>query len=682
MSELKIIGKIDLDADKTRKLNKFRKKLIEIMDKGKSNPMPLGKVLHKADKIKANLKMMYAKYIIPPEERTNDNDNFDWLKFFDENLYPEFEIEKDYYWNNSQVSDALHYHPQAKTKNVENKNNDNVNNAKQNVIANEATSNTELESSETTNVKNAKQELKMTQEDINKQIKTLLEELNNGLYEKERSIRLTLLAVLAGESTFMLGEPGTAKSLIARRISEAFEDIENEDEIKFFDYLMNQFSTPEEIFGPVSINELKIDKYIRKTEKYLPKAQFAFLDEIWKANPAIQNTLLTILNEKIFRNGVQVEKVPLIGFMSASNELPEKGKGLEAIFDRFLVRILEKPIAGNDNFRSMISAKRNVETKITKKLTKSIIDTILKESENVEISDECFKIIDSVRKSLVKRNEEIKEENEKYQVSDRRWKKIANLMRVSAYCNNRKETDLMDATLIADCIWSTEQQEEEAKLIISEIIKIHGVRCNTNYKDLKKTVDAFKDQINENFYETIKTKDVYEEKLYNSVDYYKVYNLNNQSDVCYISKNKTEYNMYYTKGEFKVNGRYTELTARRITAEFDESSMIYTLNNGDKYKVVVKILGETKLQKRDLPPQAKQAVINSFDKKFSSIDTLIKNEIQKINYEVKDQENQYNSNLFTDSNKYYDVVFQEQIQVKTDLNNLLVDLKNLRKRYQ
>ena len=271
----------------------------------------------------------------------------------------------------------------------------------------------------------------MTKEEINKLLQQLLSELNNGLYEKERSIRLTLLAVLAGESTFMLGEPGTAKSLVSRRISEAFEDCDNEDEIKFFDYLMNQFSTPEEIFGPVSIQELKNDNYIRKTDHYLPKAQFAFLDEIWKANPAIQNALLTILNERIFRNGVNTEKVSLIGFMSASNELPEKGKGLEAIFDRFLVRILEKPISDNNNFRKMISSGRENKTEITKKLSKDIIQQILEESEAVEISEECFGVIDYVRKIITDKNKTITDENEKYMVSDRRWKKIANLMRLA-----------------------------------------------------------------------------------------------------------------------------------------------------------------------------------------------------------------------------------------------------------
>lgn len=94
----------------------------------------------------------------------------------------------------------------------------------------------------------------------------LLKDLNQNLYNKENSIKLILLAVLAGESAFLLGEPGTAKSLIAHRISEGFEDLdttkpENAGCVKYFEYLMSQFSTPDEIFGPVSLQALKNDEY-------------------------------------------------------------------------------------------------------------------------------------------------------------------------------------------------------------------------------------------------------------------------------------------------------------------------------------------------------------------------------------------------------------------------------------
>ena len=310
-------------------------------------------------------------------------------------------------------------------------------------------------------------------QNIRQRILKLLNQLYVGAYEREEAISLAVLSAIAGESIFLLGLPGVGKSMISRRLKMAFKKSSS------FEYLMSRFSTPDEIFGPVSISKLKDgDTYERVVDGYLPTADIVFLDEIWKAGPAIQNSLLTALNEKIFRNGNHDIQLPLKAVISASNELPAEGEGLEALWDRFLVRYIVEPIHGKDKFQALFLGE-TVECHVPEeiKITGSELTELQNMAMGITVPDEIMTIICEIRDTLMKaRNEDDdsrKEENDDIDppyVSDRRWKKVGGILRTSALLNGRNEVDFSDCLLLEHLLWDNDEQLSALRKMISQAI--------------------------------------------------------------------------------------------------------------------------------------------------------------------------------------------------------------------
>ena len=411
--------------------------------------------------------------------------------------------------------------------------------------------------------------------------KQLLGEMNRGIYEKETEISLSLLAALAGESIILLGPPGVAKSMVARQLKTAFRDAQS------FEYLMSRFSTPDEIFGPVSIQKLKTsDTYERAMEGYLPTADVVFLDEIWKAGPAIQNTLLTVINEKIFRNGNREMHLPLKLLVAASNELPAKGEGLEALWDRFVIRIESRPIKLEKNFRAMLLDSHAdflgptdftdstdfsgftgglghadfadnadfSDLKITSEEYAEWAEKICK----IGVKEEVLDAISAIRKSLRAVNVDEAAERRNIYVSDRRWKNIVRLLCTSAFMQDREEVDICDLLPIYHCLWQEPEERDairniviralfspfadklvEMKNALAEDIKYHRVRRNPEdgrdyegeIENLSDGLTSLEKQLGENLFASADDKaeisaylrDFYKELAFTRQDTMKLY---------------------------------------------------------------------------------------------------------------------------------------------------------------
>lgn len=322
---------------------------------------------------------------------------------------------------------------------------------------------------------------------IKNKLEQIIEIFSKNIIEKENVIKLCLLGLLSGENIFLLGKPGIAKSMIARQICNLICDG------KYFEYLMNSFSTPEELFGPISLKKLDLDIYERKIDDYLPNSDIAFLDEIWKASPAIQNTLLNIINEKVFINGSQKINVPLKLLISASNELPLQNEGLEALYDRFIIRTIVNNVSEDQNFIDMLltEKKENIYFENTLKFTIQELDEIKKEIEKVNISKKYLEFILILKKELSSQFE-----NNDFYVSDRRWKKIVWILKTLAFASNRKELSPLDLLIIPHLIWSKLEEREKINQVFKVIYDRYAISFfDINVDNILHKIDLFQNEL-------------------------------------------------------------------------------------------------------------------------------------------------------------------------------------------
>src|SRR5436309_13347043 len=181
----------------------------------------------------------------------------------------------------------------------------------------------------------------------------VVEPLKGRFVGRDEVIDLIALAVVAGEHLFLHGPPGTAKSALIHEFATMVRG-------RYFEYLLTRFSEPNEIFGPIDLARLREGTVATVTTGMLPEAEFVFLDELFNANSAILNNLLTVLNERSYRRGAEIHRLPLVSLFSASNHLPDDD-ALRALFDRFLLRCQVKNLR-REAMPALLAAGWGLET--------------------------------------------------------------------------------------------------------------------------------------------------------------------------------------------------------------------------------------------------------------------------------------------------------------------------------
>jgi MoxR-like ATPase len=285
--------------------------------------------------------------------------------------------------------------------------------------------------------------------------------LDRAFLDKQEIIRLLIVSVLAGEHLILVGPPGTAKSAIIRLFARLID-------ARYFEYLLTRFTEPNELFGPVDMVAFREGAYRRRVEGMLPEAEVVFLDEVFKANSAILNSLLTLLNERRYACGGAVLECPLLSVFSASNEVPNDDN-LLAVFDRFLLRVVSNNL---DSFHFQNLITRGIENEMrqitgaAQKIQPLLSSRTLHEvhqsyPEHMNFTDEFL----STYKGLV-----FQIRSEGVSISDRRVVKLTKLFVANALFDGRTQACEADLFILKH-IWNNLDQAEILKEIVSPVVE-------------------------------------------------------------------------------------------------------------------------------------------------------------------------------------------------------------------
>ncbi len=285
-------------------------------------------------------------------------------------------------------------------------------------------------------------------------LRGIRDELQQLFLERAEVIDGALAALLAGHHVLIIGPPGTAKSMLADEVCRRLHGG------IYFQWLLTKFTTPEELFGAVSLTALERDEYRRVTALKLPEAHIAFLDEVFKANSSILNAVLTLMNERGFHNGRSIETVPLITLFGASNELPEDDE-LQALYDRFLVRFVVSYIDEDFRFLKMLQAQPPA-SRVT--LSLDALREAQVEAAAVVVPDAIYRSLTDLRRELAKAQ---------LVSSDRRYHHALALLRAHAYLDGRSSVSDDDLFFLEHVLWRDPTERVEVRNTIHRLLRCY-----------------------------------------------------------------------------------------------------------------------------------------------------------------------------------------------------------------
>lgn len=281
----------------------------------------------------------------------------------------------------------------------------------------------------------------------------VLEPMKHSFIGKDEIIDLMGICLVAGENLFLLGPPGTAKSALVHELGWRLEG-------RTFEYLLTRFTEPNELFGPFDIRRLREGELVTNTEGMLPEASLVFLDELLNANSAILNSLLGVLNERVFRRGREKRPLPALMVVGASNRLPEE-EALGALFDRFIMRVMCENV-GEDKLAQVLEAGLRLDLGLHEKRAALDIEDVRSLHKGIAQVE-----LGAVRPKVVELVTRLRHAG--IAVSDRRAVKLQRLIAASALLAGRATALLSDLWVFRH-IWDTREQQEVLASVVQEAL--------------------------------------------------------------------------------------------------------------------------------------------------------------------------------------------------------------------
>lgn len=295
---------------------------------------------------------------------------------------------------------------------------------------------------------------------IPKKLQALKDTAGSLLLERGNELECAVNALISGRHMCMIGPPGIAKSYLVRTLVRLIADISDEE---YFEWFVTKFSTPEELFGTLSLKALENDRHVRNITRKLPEAKVAFIDEIFETSSALLNTFLPVLNERLFYNDDKPLELELGTVFCASNKTPEESSELAALWDRITFRCITSPLKQDKNFIAVL--KMATERFKTNAVPEPVISwdellTAKKEVLQVEVPDDVYDALNELRKKLA---------TQEIVTSDRRYAESIPIIQAQAYRDGRMMADVEDMKILTNVLWRTQKDIPVVEKCIFEL---------------------------------------------------------------------------------------------------------------------------------------------------------------------------------------------------------------------